>query len=98
MNFNLVISPNAQREIDDAFEYYVKFSKSAVINFDQQLEEVYQNLEINPFFQIRYKNLRAVPFKSLPFILLFTIDEQNKTVYIYSVFNTYQDTSKYPNP
>lgn len=98
MNFNLVISPNAQREIDDAFEYYAKFSKSAVINFDQQLEEVYQNLEINPFFQIRYKNLRAVPFKSLPFVLLFTIDEQSKTVYIYSVFNTYQDTSKYPNP
>lgn len=98
MKFNLVISPNAQREIDEAFEYYAKFSQSAVIKFDEQLEQVYQYLEKNPFFQVRYKTLRAVPFKSLPFLIFFTIDEEIKTVYIYSVFNTHQDTSKYPNP
>jgi|SRR5690606_7003526 len=97
MSYRLVILPNAQMEIDQAFEYYAQFSQSAVMNFDKQLEQVYENLEKNPFFQVRYKELRAVPFKSLPFMIFFTIDNELKTVYIYSVFNTHQDTSKYPD-
>lgn len=60
--------------------------------------KVYDILELNPFFQIRYKKARAVPFKSLPYLLLFELIEKNKMVYIYSVFNTYQDTNKYPKP
>ncbi len=96
MNYDLVILPVAQQEIENAFEYYAQFSPSAVTHFDNQLEQVYQSLEINPFFQIRFKGLRAIPFESLPFLVFFNIDEDPKTVYIYSVFNTYQDPEKYP--
>ncbi|QBO58332.1 type II toxin-antitoxin system RelE/ParE family toxin [Chryseobacterium salivictor] len=97
MGYNLVILNRAQEEIDQAYEYYSEISYSVMKSFDEQLELAYQSLEINPFFQFRYKNLRAIPFKPFPYILFFTIDEEEKLVYIYSVFNTNQDPQKYPN-
>ena len=96
MSFSLVILPNAQREIDQAFEYYAQFSMSAIRNFNKTTRTSISQSREKPYFQVRYKGLRAVPFKSLPFIIFFNIDEELKTVFIYSVFNTYQDPSKYP--
>lgn len=98
MSYNLTILPQAVMDIEDAFDYYNKFSKSALSSFDKELQQVYDILELNPFFQIRHKKLRAVPFKSLPYLVFFELDEEQKTVYIYSVFNTYLNTSKYPKP
>lgn len=96
--YKLDILNRAQKEIDDAFEYYGNIYLSVLQSFDEQLEEVYNRLENNPFFQFRYKSLRALPFRTFPYIVFFTIDEKEKTVYIYSVFNTYQSPEKYPKP
>jgi len=59
MAYNIAILPKAQEEIQKAFEYYEQISVSILANFDNQLEEVYQNLEKNPFYQVRYKHLRV---------------------------------------
>jgi mRNA-degrading endonuclease RelE of RelBE toxin-antitoxin system len=96
MAYNLTILPNAAEEIQKAFEYYELISNDTLANFDNQLEEVYQNLEKNPFYQVRYKHLRAIPFKSFPFLVFFDVDQDNNIVYIYSVFHTSQNPSKYP--
>ena len=97
MSYSLVIPERAQEEIDEAYEYYSEISHGVMKSFDHQLEQVYQSLETNPFFQFRYKNLRALPFKSFPYLIFFSVDEQEKIVYIYSIFNTNQDPHKYPN-
>jgi len=40
-------------------------------------------LQKNPFFAIRYSNVRCLPLsKKLPYMLNFTIDEPNITVYL----------------
>ena len=96
MDYNLVILDQAQEEIDQAYEYYAEISLSILQSFDQQLEQVYERLETNPFFQFRYKDLRALPFKSFPYMAFFTVDENEKIAYIYSVFITYQNPEKYP--
>ncbi|WP_310377424.1 type II toxin-antitoxin system RelE/ParE family toxin [Flavobacterium sp.] len=96
MAYNLTILPQAQEEIQKAFEYYEQLSVSVLTNFDLQLEDVYRNLEINPFYQVRYKHLRAIPFKSFPFLTFFDVDQDNNIIYIYSVFHTSQDPNKYP--
>ena len=96
MAYKIKILDRAQEEINDAYLYYSKFSFSALKHFDDELDEVYSRLEHNPKFQIRYKNLRALPFKSLPFLVFFSIDEDKKIVKIYSIFNTYQNPEKYP--
>ncbi|HLS29302.1 MAG TPA: type II toxin-antitoxin system RelE/ParE family toxin [Flavobacteriaceae bacterium] len=97
MNYKLVILDSAQEELEQAYEYYAEISSSVLQSFDYQLDQVYQSLETNPFYQFRYKGLPAIPFKSFPYMLFFSIDKQEKIVYIYSVFNTHQNPDKYPN-
>ena len=96
MIYSLVILPQAQREIQKAFEYYGEISVTALTNFNKQLEVVYDKLEKNPFYQVRYKHLRAIPFKSFPDLIFFDVDQDNKFVYVYSVFHTSQNPDKYP--
>ena len=65
-------------------------------NQKAELNEALDILEISPFFQIRYKNIRALPFKSLLYLMFYEVFEEEKIVYVYSVFNTYQNPDKYP--
>lgn len=97
MGYKLVILPRAQQELIDAFDYYNKISVTVLKAFNSDLEDVYQSLEKNPFYQLKYKNLRGVPFKKFPFLMFFSIEEIEKIVYIYSVFHTSQNPETYPN-
>jgi hypothetical protein len=96
-NYKIRFSDIADREIEQAVEYHSGKSEMGEYNFKKQLNQVLDVLEVNPFFQFRYKNIRALPFKSLPYLVFFEVDETERTVYIYSVFNTYQNPDKYPN-
>ena len=97
-NYKIRFSDIADQEIDQAVEYHGGNSENGEYNFKAQLNQALDTLELNPFFQFRYKNIRALPFKSLPYLVFFEVDEVDKIVYIYSVFNTHQDPQKYPNP
>jgi len=97
MGYKLVILPRAQQELIDAFDYYNKISRIVLKAFNSDLEEVYKSLEKNPFYQLKYKNLRAIPFKKFPFLLFYSIAEAEKKVYIYSIFHTSQNPESYPN-
>lgn len=35
--------------------------------------------------------------KKFPFIVFYSLDEQLKVIFINAVFNTHQNTNKYPN-
>ena len=96
MVYKIIVSPEAEKEIDNAFEYYVGFSKSGGKSFNKQLSESYKKLKINPFFEKRYLNVRVLPFPKYPYIILFRIDEIKKKVFVLSVFCTHQNPEKYP--
>lgn len=68
MNYNIRIYPEAVQDIDQAFAYYSEFSISAIKSFEAELANVFEALETNPFYQLRYKNLHGKPFKSLPYL------------------------------
>ncbi|MDR2204783.1 MAG: type II toxin-antitoxin system RelE/ParE family toxin [Flavobacteriaceae bacterium] len=95
-NYKIRFSDIADQEIEQAIEYHSSKSEAGEYNFKTQLNQALDTLEINPFFQFRYKNIRALPFKSLPYLVFFEVYEEEKLVYIYSVFNTYQNPKKYP--
>ncbi|KOS07769.1 hypothetical protein AM493_18210 [Flavobacterium akiainvivens] len=97
MGYKVSISPKAHLDIANAYEYYAeKGSMQAIINLGKELDVAYKSLEKNPHFRIRYKNITGFPLKKFPFLLLYEIDDIEKKVYIYSVFNTYLNPKKYP--
>ncbi len=50
----------------------------------------------NPFFAVRYKNVRAIKVRRFPYALFFTIDESENRVRVLSCFHTKQDPKKRP--
>ena len=62
----------------------------------QIVDEYIESIATNPFFQIRYKDYHGLPVKIFPYIILYFKDDKEKIVFILSVFNTSQNTNKYP--
>jgi len=94
MDYELRISPQAIEEIDNAFHYYLKISETIAYALNDDLAEVLDILEANPHFQVRYKEVRAIPLQVFPFLVFFSIED--KITYIHSVFHTSQNPDKYP--
>ncbi|SMP03023.1 type II toxin-antitoxin system RelE/ParE family toxin [Chryseobacterium profundimaris] len=75
MAFEIFQYPEANQDILDAVDYYKTISNSTVSSFEKQLSKAYDQLERNTFFQIRYDDVRVLPIKKFPYIILFHIDE-----------------------
>ncbi len=93
MVYEIRLSPRAMKEIEQAIDYYSE-SQSTVQKFYEGLDICFEILKNNPFLEVRYRAMRALPMRVFPYIILFTIEINE--VFIYSIFNTYQNTSKYP--
>lgn len=75
MEFNLIVSPRAQRELNNAINYYSGKSLKATKNFIDNLEKSYINLRINPFYGTEYKDIRAYMIPKYPYKLYYKTDD-----------------------
>lgn len=91
MNFKLFIQEEAIADIQEAIKYYNKQQVGLGRIFFEDLDKSINQLIINPFFQIRYENVRCLPLKKFPFMVHYTIDEGNSSLTIRAVFNTSKD-------
>lgn len=97
MGYKILVTPIAQTQFEEAITYYLKVATANVaLNFSNVVEKAYSKLEINPHFQIRVKNYRAIPTEIFPYLIFFEILEEENIVKILSVFNTHQNPKKYP--
>ncbi len=92
----IIVSKKAQNEIENAMEYYSEINLNLAFKFYNELIETYKKLEINPDYQIRHKNYRAIPLKVFPFLLFYVYDEKNNIIKVLSCFHTSKNTKKYP--
>jgi toxin ParE1/3/4 len=96
MDYNIIVSPRAQKEVEQAIDCYIPNLDDAPNNFIKQLQKVYDILKINPFFRIRYKNVRSLKIKKYPYSLYFIVNENRKTVRVLSCFHNKRDPEKRP--
>jgi len=96
MSFKIVIEPRAIFDIQEAVDYYDFKQIGLGEYFFQALEEHIEVVRNNPFFQIRYKDYYGLPIKKFPFIIFYFVQEEEKIVYVVSVFNTSLNPKKYP--
>lgn len=50
MTYNLIIAPDAVKDIEKAFDYYSRFSRTAIDTFDKELQQVFDNFRKKSFF------------------------------------------------
>ena len=97
MAYKIVVSHRVQKEIENAIDYYTLYSSDAPAAFIALLNEAYTALAINPFFGVRYKNIRTLKLKRFPYSLYFIINEKQNVVRILSCFHNKRDPDQRPN-
>lgn len=91
MAFTLVIDPRAMKDVQDAIDYYEDQQSGLGVRFENALNEHLLKLEKSPFFRIRYDNVRCLLVKKFPYMLHFSVNEDQQLVYIWAVLHTAQD-------
>lgn len=96
MAYKVIVSPRAQKEIANAIDYYSLYSTNAPGNFIMSLQEAYATLESNPFYGIRYRNVRALKLNRFPHSLYFTIIEDENSIRVLFCFHNKRDPNRRP--
>ena len=96
MAYKIIVSPRAQKEIENAIDYYLLYSADAPLNFITLLQDCYTTLATSPFFRIRYKNVRSLKIQKFPYSLFFVINEDQNTVKVLSCFHNKRNPTNRP--
>lgn len=97
MTYKIVITPVAQKHIEEAIIYYKnKASNKVATMFIEDYKKTFTDIQKVLYFKFFFENFRGKPMKKFPFIVFYTLDESRKIIMIKAVFNTNQDTNKYP--
>jgi toxin ParE1/3/4 len=96
MNYKILIEPRALFEIQEAIDYYDLIKVGLGEYFYKTVDEYFEAISKNPFYEIRYKDYRALPIRNFPFLIIFYLDENIEAAYIISVFNTNLNPINYP--
>jgi len=94
MAYKIIVSPRAQKEIENAIDYYALYSTDAPVNFIAGLKEAYASLETSPFYKVRYKNVRALKLKRFPHSIYIVINENQNSIRVLSCFHNKRNPNK----
>jgi toxin ParE1/3/4 len=89
--YTLQVDPLALDDIQEAYDYYEEAQIGLGEEFLDILDLHFASLENNPFYQVRYDEIRCLPISKFPYMIHFTIDEKNKEVIVWAVLNTFKD-------
>lgn len=94
MTYTVVIDNKALQDAQEAIDYYEEQQAGLGERFEKELNQQITLLEKNPFFRIRYDQIRCLPLNKFPYMIHFTIDEPAKTISVMAVFHTAQNPKK----
>ena len=89
--YKVFISSHAYDDIQKAINYYNDKQRGLGKKFHLAVKSTISKLRSNPFYQIRYDEVRCLSVKRFPFMLHFTIDETTESVFVYAVIHTSLD-------
>lgn len=92
MIYEISITPAALLDISEGVDYYNNKAKDLGYKFSDDLENNFRVISLNPkAFITRYKNVRGKLLKKFPFLILYTENEESKSIEVLRIFNTYQN-------
>ncbi|MFT3935608.1 MAG: type II toxin-antitoxin system RelE/ParE family toxin [Chitinophagaceae bacterium] len=90
--YTIYLTPTADKDLLIAIDYYNQQAEDLGYRFADLVEKYIANIALLPTASsIRYKNVRCKPIAIFPYLIMFTVDEINKTVNILRIFHTSQE-------
>lgn len=97
MAYKILVTPDARKQIEEAVMYYMEHaSKKVALKFLQDYKKVVADILKVRYFQVFYLNFRGRMMGTFPYIIFYTIDEEQEVIVIKAVFHTAQHPNKYP--
>ncbi len=88
MTYELVVRDRAVAEMQEAYEWYENQIAGLGDKFLSVLTKYKNCIQLHPFqHKITYRNYREIFLQQFPYLLVYFIDEQKKTIVIVSVFH-----------
>lgn len=87
-HFKVIISPYAHNDIEQAMDYYNEQTRGLGKRFLKEVKNTANSINKNPFFQIRYNDVRCLLVKKFPFMIHYSVNEKNKLIFIHAVIHT----------
>ena len=96
MAFHLKVRDNALDDIENGFEWYEEKIEGLGLRFINEVEATINYISKYPeHFQVKSKKpYREAVLKIFPYVIIYEIRKKEKSIVIYSVFNTHQDPDK----
>ncbi len=85
-SYEIFLDNKARSDIQSAYDFYEEKQFGLGDQFLKRLNQAFQALELNPFYQIRYDKVRCYPIQKFPYMLHYRLEES--LVVIYGVINT----------
>jgi hypothetical protein len=88
-SYQLEIKEEVFEDIQNGIDYY-NFKKTGLgRKFFAAVQLEYKTIVKNPFFQLRYENVRCLPIRKFPYMIHFIVEEEKKKIVVLGVINTY---------
>ena len=97
MKYKIQIEPEVQLDIQDAAAWYNSQQKGLGRRFYSEVKKHFKHLTTNPFFQIRYENVRCLPVKKFPYMIHFSVNETDKIIKVHAVTGTSRNPDIWEN-
>ena len=88
MAFTIKIEPEAKQDIQNGITWYNQQKSGLGSKFHSSIKAHLVTLRTTPFHQIRYDHVHCLPLKKFPYMIHYTVDEENQKVIVHGVFNT----------
>lgn len=86
--FTILIEDRAAEDIQDGIDYYDEKQVGLGRKFKDAVDKEFIIMEQNPFYQIRYNNIRCKIVKKFPYLIHFEVNEAEKIANVFAVINT----------
>lgn len=89
MSFKLIISQEAQQDIEESIQFYNLQKENLGFEFyDCILEKFYKINSAPSHYAVRFKNVKASHANRFPFLIYFKVDKIKSTIIILGVLHT----------
>ena len=93
--FTIIADPRVKEDLKEARDFLNTRRKGFGTKFINEYRDFVNNLQTNPMFQIRYKEVHCLPMKTFKYMIHFKVNIQTKQVHIYAILSTHQDPNKH---
>jgi mRNA-degrading endonuclease RelE of RelBE toxin-antitoxin system len=95
MHFTISFDKRAIKDFHENILYYETQQAELGKRFAKSVEKTLEFISKNPYFEIKYDDIRCLLVKKFPFRIHYRVDEKNKKIKVYAITHTSKSSQKF---